>query len=277
MVSTEGTHPAFRLAEKHFKNRTTNALPALRNLPEYTQAVLDLSGPPDQTSDPVWQAGWWGAEYTEPTPQRRRRKGKERAVGERGERPVMDLDGVPCLHLKDGRTTYLVAEARAPRIGAVRVYPPAQPLVARYALRPPPEPVRALRHRPRHARAAKTPRPRGRGEGPPRGRDTAYPPGTDRDSPSVANRLRRGEAAQRDVDGRRAEPESRVEDGGPARKGGAVGEPRLGVSVVHEELRFLDRRADPLPCPAGCALSQGRAGHAVERCVSQRVVPSLLG
>lgn len=115
MVSTEGTHPAFRLAEKHFKNRTTNALPALRNLPEYTQAVLDLSGPLDQSSDPVWQAGWWGAEYTEPTPQRRRRKGKERAMGERGERPVMDLDGVPCLHLKDGRTAYLVAEGELQR------------------------------------------------------------------------------------------------------------------------------------------------------------------
>lgn len=110
MVSTEGTHPAFRLAEKHFKNRTTNALPALRNLLDFTQAVLDLSGPPDQSADPVWQAGWWGTEYTEPSPSRRRKKGKERAIGERGERPVMDLDGVPCLRLKDGRTAYLVAE-----------------------------------------------------------------------------------------------------------------------------------------------------------------------
>lgn len=112
-VSAEGTHPAFRLAEKHFKNRTTNALPALRGLPEFTQPVLDLSGPSDQSTDPVWQAGWWGEEYTAPSSNpRRRKKGKERVIGERGERPCMDLDGVPVLELKDGRRGYLVAEGK---------------------------------------------------------------------------------------------------------------------------------------------------------------------
>lgn len=107
----EGAHPAFRLAEKHFKNRTTNALPALRGLPEFAQPVLDLSGPAEQAADPVWQAGWWGAEYAPPSSApRRRKKGKERAIGERGERPCMDLDGVRALQLADGRTGYLVAE-----------------------------------------------------------------------------------------------------------------------------------------------------------------------
>lgn len=155
------THPAFRLAEKHFKNRTTASLPALRGLPEFTQPVLDLSRPGDHTADPVWQAGWWAEEYSLPSSApRRRKKGKGRAIGERGERPPVDLKEVPVLRLKDGRTGYLVAEgelrslrskaddrlrpdselplcvraAGASNLRAGRVYAAPEPLVPRHAL-----------------------------------------------------------------------------------------------------------------------------------------------
>lgn len=99
-------HPAFRLAEKHFKNRATPALPALQGLPaDLCASVLDLSRPIDADDDPVWKAGWWGSTYGD----KPRRKGKERA---RGERPNADLSGLRSLRLADGKTGYIVSEGK---------------------------------------------------------------------------------------------------------------------------------------------------------------------
>jgi alkylated DNA repair protein alkB family protein 1 len=105
------THSAFRLAEKHFKNRATWALPALRGLPpDLCRPVLDVSRPANAEDDEVFLAGWWGEAYDEDadTPKRKKkasRKGKERA---RGERP--DLGELPRVVLADGRAGYVVSE-----------------------------------------------------------------------------------------------------------------------------------------------------------------------
>ncbi|WVR05994.1 alkylated DNA repair protein AlkB [Kwoniella sp. DSM 27419] len=99
-------YTAFRLTEKHFKNRAVKGhLPSLRR---YQQSLVDLSRPSDQNVDPVWQAGWWSPENdleSDPS-QPRRRKGKERA---KGERPELDYSALERVTMTDGRTGYLVA------------------------------------------------------------------------------------------------------------------------------------------------------------------------
>jgi len=165
-------HPAFRLAEKHFKNRATRSLPALRDLPpEICQRVLDLSRPENADDDEVYTAGWWGESYTAaPRNSRRGRgKGKERA---RGERPELDLaaEGVERVVLADGKVGYVVSEGKLrtwsisnsrlrpdpklplprpanhpPAQVTGRVHPPAQPPLPIDTLRAPRRPVRNVR------------------------------------------------------------------------------------------------------------------------------------
>lgn len=123
-------HPAFRLAEKHFKNRTTRALPPLRDIPsDLCLPVLDLSRPSSSSnlngrysetaqypadggvagelqptsscdspsSDEVYNAGWWARTYGDP----------RKRIGEKGERPPVDLDGIEETEV-DGRKAYIV-------------------------------------------------------------------------------------------------------------------------------------------------------------------------
>lgn len=88
----------FRIAEKHFKNRSEPGhLPSLR-----TYDVVDLSRPDKLEDDEVWKAGWWGEMKG------RYRKGKERA---RGERPQMDrYDQFQMIECGQGRMGYVIAE-----------------------------------------------------------------------------------------------------------------------------------------------------------------------
>jgi hypothetical protein len=92
----------FRQAEKHFKSRviphTTPSLPL---------GILDLSRPPSREDDEVWQGGWWGPVEDELDVKYRRRKGKERARGERGED---GSKGLEVLDLENGKLGYLVSE-----------------------------------------------------------------------------------------------------------------------------------------------------------------------
>jgi len=100
----QSSHTPFRQAEKHFKSRliphTTPSLPI---------NILDLSRPATQEDDEVWRAGWWGPVEDEPSVRYRRRKGKERARGERGE------DGSDGLMTVDvgGKLGYVVADGEA--------------------------------------------------------------------------------------------------------------------------------------------------------------------
>lgn len=111
MTAAHPSHPAFRLAEKHFKNRATPALPALRDVPpSFCRSVLDLSRPPACEDDEVWRAGWWGRAYEPPAPGRRPRKAKERVRGDRPPLPDLEGEGVRAVALADGRTGYVVAE-----------------------------------------------------------------------------------------------------------------------------------------------------------------------
>lgn len=95
----------FRQVEKHFKSRhvphTTPALPA---------GMVDLSRPERVEEDEVWLSGWWGDEEDEVTVRYRRRKGKERA---RGERRGEGSEGVRTVRLTDGRIGYVVAEGES--------------------------------------------------------------------------------------------------------------------------------------------------------------------
>lgn len=92
----------FRQAEKHFKARhipqTTPPLPF---------GILDLSRPECEEDDEVWKSGWWGPEEDEGMVKYRRRKGKERARGGRGD---SGLEGIEALKMGDGRIGYVVAE-----------------------------------------------------------------------------------------------------------------------------------------------------------------------
>ncbi|WOO85238.1 Alpha-ketoglutarate-dependent dioxygenase abh1 [Vanrija pseudolonga] len=110
------THPAFRLAEKHFKNRSTAALPALRGLPSsLCLPLLDLARPAEEDDDSVWRAGWWSNVYTSevPKPGKSRKRRNSRAVSNepaRGDRPELELDGMKRVFLADGKEGFLVAE-----------------------------------------------------------------------------------------------------------------------------------------------------------------------
>jgi alkylated DNA repair protein alkB family protein 1 len=97
----QSSHTPFRLSEKHFKSRliphTTPILPA---------GIIDLSRSSTQEEDEVWQAGWWGPPEDEGSVRYRRRKGKERERGTRGE------DGAEGLSKVDvgGKVGYIVAD-----------------------------------------------------------------------------------------------------------------------------------------------------------------------
>lgn len=98
-------YTAFRLAEKHWKDRSVNGrLPSLHD-----QDVVDLSRPELQEDDPVWQAGWWGATPGDEQASRWRKwkKGKERA---RGERPEACTRGAKKITLRSGHDAWVVAE-----------------------------------------------------------------------------------------------------------------------------------------------------------------------
>ena len=97
----------FRQAEKHFKSRHV-----AHTTPPLPEGILDLSRPASKEDDEVWQSGWWGPEENEGTVKYRRRKGKERAKGERGD-DGKQSGSVEVLHLGDGRVGYLVAEGRS--------------------------------------------------------------------------------------------------------------------------------------------------------------------
>ncbi|WWD17760.1 hypothetical protein CI109_102201 [Kwoniella shandongensis] len=84
------THTAFRLTEKHFKNRSVKG--QLPSLHEYQHNLVDLSRPDRPEHDEVWRAGWWSTNKS--------RKGKERDLGER---PDLALQQPITLH--DGRYT----------------------------------------------------------------------------------------------------------------------------------------------------------------------------
>ncbi|WVQ82652.1 alkylated DNA repair protein AlkB [Cryptococcus sp. DSM 104549] len=103
------THTAFRLAEKHFKNRALKThLPSLR---QWQHLLVDHSRPPQQEDDELWRAGWWSPEHEVlPAPSRRQRvrKGKEREK-DRGERPEMSCEGLKKVVLGDGKTGWIVA------------------------------------------------------------------------------------------------------------------------------------------------------------------------
>ncbi|BEI80096.1 hypothetical protein CcaverHIS002_0106250 [Cutaneotrichosporon cavernicola] len=104
-------HPAFRQAEKHFKNRATHALPALRNVPPaLCRPVLDLSRPDSCEDDEVWLAGWWGRAYEPPVTGQRPRKTKERPRGERAPHPNHEAEGVRSISLADGKIGYVVSD-----------------------------------------------------------------------------------------------------------------------------------------------------------------------
>jgi len=97
----QSSHTPFRLAEKHFKSRliphTTPTLPS---------GILDISRPATQEEDEVWRAAWWGPPEDEGSVRYRRRKGKERERGTRGE------DGSEGLSKVDvgGKVGYIVAD-----------------------------------------------------------------------------------------------------------------------------------------------------------------------
>jgi hypothetical protein len=115
-VPTTPAHPAFRQVEKHFKNRATWALPALRDLPrELCHPVLDLSRPEAEADDPVYCAGWWAESFAAPS-QQRARKGAGTGAGRvrpRGSRPELVPDARP-VKLSDGRVGFVVAEGGFP-------------------------------------------------------------------------------------------------------------------------------------------------------------------
>ena len=96
----EPSYSAFRLVEKHFKNRS-NPLkyPSLRR-----HNVVDLSRPEAREDDEVYNAGWWSPEND--MDKVRRSKGKERA---KGERPENDLSQLSMIQLEDGKIGWVVA------------------------------------------------------------------------------------------------------------------------------------------------------------------------
>lgn len=100
-ASTSEQSP-FRRAEKHFKCRRV-----AHTTPPLLPGTLDVSRPENREDDEVWQSGWWGPEEDEMGVRYRRRKGKERA---RGERREDGAEGLKVIKLSDGRHGYVVAE-----------------------------------------------------------------------------------------------------------------------------------------------------------------------
>lgn len=96
---------SFRQTEKHFKSRH---IP--HTAPVLPSDVLDLSRPERAEDDEVWSGGWWGPEENEGDVRYRRRKGKERARGERG---ADGSESVEILDLGGGRIGYLIAEGQS--------------------------------------------------------------------------------------------------------------------------------------------------------------------
>ncbi|WVW82433.1 alkylated DNA repair protein AlkB [Kwoniella bestiolae CBS 10118] len=104
-------YTAFRLAEKHFKNRAVkNKFPSLR---KYQDSLVDLSRPDRQEDDEVWKAGWWSPDH-EPNMTSsgtswkpwKMGKGKEKEQGVRPDLPMSDLEAI---QLEDGREGWIVA------------------------------------------------------------------------------------------------------------------------------------------------------------------------
>lgn len=109
-------HPAFRQAEKHFKNRATLALPALRDVPStLCRPVLDLSRTGLHEDDEIWRAGWWGRAYEPLVAGRKPRMARERPRGERPPLPDLEAEGVRVVTLASGQTGYIVAEGTSSR------------------------------------------------------------------------------------------------------------------------------------------------------------------
>lgn len=107
----------FRKVEKHFKSRSVQ-----HTTPVLPLGVVDLSRPPRAEDDEVWQSGWWGPEEDEAAVRYRRRKGKERARGERGEGDGT-LEGVRAILLDDGRTGYVVADGQSVSVFHIHKFP----------------------------------------------------------------------------------------------------------------------------------------------------------
>ncbi|WWC86377.1 alkylated DNA repair protein AlkB [Kwoniella dendrophila CBS 6074] len=107
-------YTAFRLAEKHFKNRASrDKLPSLR---KYQDTLVDLSRPHRQEDDPLWHAGWWSplndadvksASWMPWT----FGKGKER---DKGERPELSISELKEIQLKDGKVGWIVEPETEP-------------------------------------------------------------------------------------------------------------------------------------------------------------------
>jgi alkylated DNA repair protein alkB family protein 1 len=105
VADPQSSHPPFRQVEKHFKSRL---IP--HTTPSLTPNTLDLSRPLCQEDDKVWQAGWWGPIEDEGSVRYRRRKGKERARGERG---GDGAEGLKKLDLGEGKIGYLISDGRS--------------------------------------------------------------------------------------------------------------------------------------------------------------------
>ncbi|WWC58473.1 alkylated DNA repair protein AlkB [Kwoniella dejecticola CBS 10117] len=104
-------HTAFRLAEKHFKNRALkDKYPSLR---KYQDKLIDLSRPDQQEDDPLWKAGWWSPwnDYDGSNSSWKawvfgKGKGKERDLGER---PILSTSEMTEIQLSDGKAGWIVA------------------------------------------------------------------------------------------------------------------------------------------------------------------------
>lgn len=108
-TSSDGTHSAFRLVEKHFKSRATAGIyPQL-----HEQGVLDLSRPEKVTADEVWQAGWWAPPPTDNASGRKMKRHAQSQEREKGIRPEMECGGCKRISLGDGRVGWVVAEGEA--------------------------------------------------------------------------------------------------------------------------------------------------------------------
>ncbi|WVO16942.1 alkylated DNA repair protein AlkB [Cryptococcus depauperatus] len=103
----ERTHTAFRLAEKHFKNRAyLNRYPSLL---QWKERLIDLSRSQAQEDDEVWQAGWWSPENETELINNQTKKSKQGKEKEKGERANLDTSNLSKLRLKDGAVAYVVA------------------------------------------------------------------------------------------------------------------------------------------------------------------------
>ncbi|WVQ77070.1 alkylated DNA repair protein AlkB [Cryptococcus sp. DSM 104548] len=101
----DSAHTAFRLAEKHFKNRANKgSFPSLR---QWQGSLIDLSRPLEEEDDELWQAGWWSPDNDE-TSQVTRRTNKK--AKERGHRPEQTNNYLTSMELPDGKVAYVVAD-----------------------------------------------------------------------------------------------------------------------------------------------------------------------